>query len=252
MCNLFPHNSLVWLSLLGIIQTVGCGRVYRYKHRSFSLIVGDKQSSLEEGLKESVKERLIKKGYIYKQPSEPSDLQGILQFETSIGDKRYMSLHAILDIYNTSTAQKVWSASASASMRLQKINAESIEPLAGKLTHGFPYAFNMGGIGVVISGDLRIIEFSPESPAREAGLKINDLVIKVDDKEVKEYEECIAMLRGEANTRVKLCIKRGEQEQDIMVKRMPLQKMYASPSPVKEIKSENLEEEFRKRVLQQQ
>lgn len=60
-----------------------------------------------------------------------------------------------------------------------------------------------------------------DSPAAKAGLKAEDLIIKVDDNETKgqTLDEVVGMIRGEKGTKVKLSIRRGTEDFDIEVTR---------------------------------
>ncbi len=72
-----------------------------------------------------------------------------------------------------------------------------------------------GGLGIHITFDadsqsIKIIGIMPNTPAVESDLKIGDLITSVDSTQVnmKNYYECTDKLKGEANTQVKLTIKR--------------------------------------------
>lgn len=62
---------------------------------------------------------------------------------------------------------------------------------------------------------LKIISPIPWSPAEKSGLKWGDIIVKVDEKDVtkeKSLYEVISWIKGPANTKVVLSIKRGEAE----------------------------------------
>ena len=71
------------------------------------------------------------------------------------------------------------------------------------------------GIGVSIvqdeSGYIKITEIYPDSPASESGLEKGNLIISVDDKDVKQvgYATASTLIRGVKGTRVKLGIRSG-------------------------------------------
>ena len=75
-----------------------------------------------------------------------------------------------------------------------------------------------GGIGVSIERkDDRITVVSPieGTPAHKAGLSTGDIIISVDDTDIKDYalDKAAALIRGEAGTKVKLgVIKAGKQD----------------------------------------
>lgn len=74
------------------------------------------------------------------------------------------------------------------------------------------------GIGVHITYDVKrngilILGLMPNSPALEAGLKNNDVILQVDDMVVTidNYKEAVEKLKGVAGTKVVLKVKRGEE-----------------------------------------
>ncbi len=74
------------------------------------------------------------------------------------------------------------------------------------------------GIGVHITYDVKrngilILGLMPNSPALEAGLKNNDVILQVDDMVVTidNYKEAVEKLKGVAGTKVTLKVKRGEE-----------------------------------------
>lgn len=75
-----------------------------------------------------------------------------------------------------------------------------------------------GGIGVSIEKkDNRITVVSPieGTPAHEAGLNTGDVIVSVDDVDIKDYslDKAVTLIRGEAGTKVKLgIIKVGKQD----------------------------------------
>lgn len=75
-----------------------------------------------------------------------------------------------------------------------------------------------GGIGVSIEKkDDKITVVSPidGTPAHEAGLNTGDVIVSVDDVDVKDYslDKAVTLIRGEAGTKVKLgIIKAGKQD----------------------------------------
>jgi len=74
------------------------------------------------------------------------------------------------------------------------------------------------GIGVHLTFDtetsgIEILGIMPNSPATKVDLKIGDIIVKVEDITVslETYQEAVDAIKGEANTSVKLIIKRGEE-----------------------------------------
>jgi len=78
-----------------------------------------------------------------------------------------------------------------------------------------------GGIGVQIK-DGTIISFLENSPAKEAGLMINDKIVEVNNIPVKSLGELISLLRGEPNTEVNLTVIRDDRKLNFIIKRQML------------------------------
>lgn len=82
------------------------------------------------------------------------------------------------------------------------------------------------GIGITVqaledgSGYL-VLSVTGNSPAVEAGLQKNDVIIAADGKSLAglTQSEASALLRGEANTQVRLTVRRGEEEKEFTVTR---------------------------------
>ena len=86
------------------------------------------------------------------------------------------------------------------------------------------YLANLGnyvGIGVYLSTDendnVVIVGVIKDSPAEEAGLKENDIIVSVDGISAVglDVEEISSMVKGEENTPVQLSVYRGEEEKEI-------------------------------------
>ncbi len=255
---LFKH-TLKPVCLLLLFETWSCGgadtRVIRRNHESFTLATMEEEkketATLEKLVMETIKKKLIQKGYTYKQPDEHSDMKVVTKCQTKLEENFYIRLDVDLDVYETYTNKTLWSVSASNMVRSQNVAAEIIEPIVRQLTIQIPYSASVGGVGVVLGRDLKIRDFSPSSPARDAGLKVNDLIVKVDRKRIRELDMCQTMLKGEVDAPVELCVKRGDQELNFTVNRIPLSQMYEKNNTVKKLRNKNLEEDFRRRILQQ-
>jgi carboxyl-terminal processing protease len=83
-----------------------------------------------------------------------------------------------------------------------------------------------GGIGAAVSprnGKTYVVLPNENSPAAKAGLRVSDEILKIDDIDVKNksYHDVNKLLRGQANTSVKLTVKRFGQDKpmDISVVR---------------------------------
>lgn len=72
------------------------------------------------------------------------------------------------------------------------------------------------GIGITFQenkkGDRVIISTVKGAPAEKAGLKKNDIILKVDGKEYDDVDKMAMAIKGQKGTKVKLLIKRGDKE----------------------------------------
>jgi carboxyl-terminal processing protease len=75
------------------------------------------------------------------------------------------------------------------------------------------------GIGATVrkdeeTGGLRIVRPLPDSPAENAGLRADDVVVTVDGEDITSLDEdiIISKVRGPAGTQVTLGVQRGDQE----------------------------------------
>lgn len=73
------------------------------------------------------------------------------------------------------------------------------------------------GIGVTVSaskeGLIKVIQVFDNSPAKEAGMKAGDYIIKVEGKEYTgdQLEEAVGVMKGDADTKVKIVVKRVDE-----------------------------------------
>ncbi|HOM43631.1 MAG TPA: PDZ domain-containing protein, partial [Bacillota bacterium] len=71
-----------------------------------------------------------------------------------------------------------------------------------------------GGIGVIVSrsedGYVTVVAPIEDTPGEKAGLKTNDKIIKVDDKDIVgiDLEEAVALMKGKKGTKVTLTVMR--------------------------------------------
>jgi carboxyl-terminal processing protease len=77
-----------------------------------------------------------------------------------------------------------------------------------------------GGVGLEVTserGMLKVVSAIDGTPASEAGLLANDVIIAIDDKDAQDIDlsESVEKLRGAADTRVKLTIKRKDQDRPL-------------------------------------
>ncbi|MCV2499187.1 S41 family peptidase [Melissococcus plutonius] len=81
------------------------------------------------------------------------------------------------------------------------------------------------GIGATLStkDGLPTIVQAPikESPAAKAGLKVNDVILKVNEKETKDkqLDEVVSEIRGKKGTKVKLTVSRADKIFDVAISR---------------------------------
>lgn len=90
-----------------------------------------------------------------------------------------------------------------------------------------------GGIGVVTrykNNNLTIRELLKNSPAEKAGIKPGDKILKINDIEVKDFDETgvAALLNGLPNTKVNLQIERQNKKMELSVVR---EKITVNPVP---------------------
>lgn len=91
------------------------------------------------------------------------------------------------------------------------------------------------GIGITIqqaedeSGFL-IVMVDPEGPAQEAGIEVNDLLIAVEDQDVREMTstQVRELIRGEAGTKVSLTVMRQGEHQTLAVERRRIESQVAA------------------------
>lgn len=77
----------------------------------------------------------------------------------------------------------------------------------------------VSGIGITVNlvdeKDITVVELS-DGPAKEAGVKVDDILIAVDGKDVTqmEYRDAVKLVRGDVGTKVTLTFKRGDEKLD--------------------------------------
>ena len=76
------------------------------------------------------------------------------------------------------------------------------------------------GIGIVqVDEDIVIMTVFEDTPAEAAGIKADDIILKVDGKEPKDVDEAVDMISGEAGTEVTVTVKRGDEVIDFTLNR---------------------------------
>lgn len=82
------------------------------------------------------------------------------------------------------------------------------------------------GVGIQLAADektkkLTVIAPIEDSPAFAAGILAKDIILKIDDKttEGMDVNKAVTLIRGAANTQVKLTVLRGDKQLDFNIKR---------------------------------
>ena len=80
------------------------------------------------------------------------------------------------------------------------------------------------GVGVAQDGDnVMIMTVFEDTPAAEAGIKAEDIIVKVDGKKPADVDDAVSMITGEAGTKVTLTVKRGDQTLDFDLTRQKIE-----------------------------
>ena len=80
------------------------------------------------------------------------------------------------------------------------------------------------GIGVVQDGDdIVIMTIFEDTPAAKAGVMEGDIIVSVDGKKPKNVDDAVGMITGEAGTKVKITVKRGEETVDFDLTRQKIE-----------------------------
>ncbi|MBD5135534.1 MAG: S41 family peptidase [Lachnospiraceae bacterium] len=87
------------------------------------------------------------------------------------------------------------------------------------------------GIGIVVSKveeneGLLVREVYDNTPAMTAGIQENDVILKIDGKDVTKSDINVAVgyIKGEDGTTVEITVRRGDEEMDIQVKRSTIER----------------------------
>ncbi|MGN1085460.1 MAG: S41 family peptidase [Porcipelethomonas sp.] len=84
---------------------------------------------------------------------------------------------------------------------------------------------SISGIGIVVNlteeNEIKVVDVNEEGPAKEAGVKTDDVITAIDGKNVSEmeYADAVNLVRGETGTEVTLTVKRGTQQLDFTMTR---------------------------------
>ena len=100
-----------------------------------------------------------------------------------------------------------------------------------------------GGLGIVVGmedGFVKVISPIDDTPAARAGVKSGDLVIRLDDKNVKgmSLEDAVGIMRGKPNTSIMLTIVRKGESKPLEIK------LIRDIIKVQSVKSRTLDEGF--------
>ena len=80
------------------------------------------------------------------------------------------------------------------------------------------------GIGVYQDGeDVVIMTVFEDTPAAKAGIMADDIIVEVDGKKPSSVDEAVEMITGEAGTKVKITVKRGEELIDFDLNRQRIE-----------------------------
>lgn len=80
------------------------------------------------------------------------------------------------------------------------------------------------GIGVVEEdGKVVIKTIFKDTPAEEAGLQPEDVILEVDGKKPENVDDAVSMISGKAGTEVKVTIGRGDETLDFTIKRAKIE-----------------------------
>ena len=79
------------------------------------------------------------------------------------------------------------------------------------------------GIGVVQDGENIVIKtVFDDTPAAEAGIMVEDVIVMVDGETPANVDEAVGMITGEAGTKVRLTVRRGEETLDFDLTRQKI------------------------------
>jgi len=80
------------------------------------------------------------------------------------------------------------------------------------------------GIGVVQNdGNIVVMTVFGDTPAADAGIQEGDIIIKVDGKKPENVDDAVGMITGEAGTKVKVTVKRGDETIDFDLTRQKIE-----------------------------
>jgi carboxyl-terminal processing protease len=100
---------------------------------------------------------------------------------------------------------------------------------------------NISGIGAEVgikNGKITVVAPIDNSPAQKAGVKAQDIILKIDDADTQgmDLNTAVSKIRGQAGTKVKLVIQRGEEQLNFEITRENIE----VKSVKWEVKSDNI------------
>lgn len=116
---------------------------------------------------------------------------------------------------------------------LSNLDSHSMYLSAAEYSLGFSKLEGFVGIGVSLEQaeeGVRVKAVIPSSPAEEAGVQEGDIFLKVDGKDVTgiTYTDIVSLLRGAANTKVALVMRRQGKEVALECTRRQVNQVYVS------------------------
>jgi len=241
-----------YILLASIAEACATAKYREYKTFTIQIVSRRQEYTLlEKALFNSLRDKLQARGYKYVDFEHQADLKVIVDYKTSIKQYHYLKLEASLSVYKLRTSAPLWYSSTTNVVPYLNELDRLIELTSYQLVQKFPYAPDYGGIGVMVGGDLRIAGFSAVSPARQAGLQKNDLILKVNQKVVTDRQECLTLMRGRVGTTVQLTVLRNNKEYSYNISRLPLQELLQASASAK-VESKFNPNEFRKKLLSPQ
>lgn len=80
-------------------------------------------------------------------------------------------------------------------------------------------------IGLTTSKEIIVINIFKNSPSEQAGLEVGDIILKVDDKDYqdKTHNDVSKYIKNSSNSKIKLTIKRKEEEKEITIQRKKIE-----------------------------
>ncbi len=83
------------------------------------------------------------------------------------------------------------------------------------------------GVGIMVTMDddknIVIMSVIEDTPAAEAGIKAEDIIVKVDGKKPADVDDAVQMITGEAGTKVKITVRRGDETIDFDLLRQKIE-----------------------------